>query len=240
MLSTGGCNKASSFDPTTTKTIVVFYDRSKSTVVDRGVYAKAMAMVVAKLQPGDRLIMGPITGTSVRDFVTNIDFSLPPPLPPRNSMTDREFEFNKSAKARAHEDSLGFARLNADIATALAAPSNADTTAILETMNIAEDIFAAATNRKILIVLSDMLESAAYNFEKTDPTEAFIKKEIARLTASQQLPDLKGVEVYVVGAHADVPAKEAATERFWQAYFGATGAIVGPGQYARVMHTFRG
>lgn len=239
MMMACSCNWDDKFDPSATKTIVVFYDRSESTAIDRSIYAKAMEAVVDSLHPGDRLVIGPITATSVRDFVVNVDFRIPPPLPPRNGFTDREADYRKAVAKRAKEDSTGLAQLAIDISAALATPSDAQDTAILETMSIAEDIFGATENHKVLILLSDMLETSEYNFEKTNPTPTFIEKEIARLSAARLVPDLQGVHVHVVGARAADTRKEAAVEDFWQAYFMAAGAVIGPGQYARAANSIK-
>lgn len=235
-----GCSGGSDFDPAATKTVVVFLDRSGSTDIDREVYSKAMDEVVSSLTAGDRLILGPITASSVRDFVANIDFRFPPPLPKRNPLTDRELDHRKGLAARAAEDSTRLAQLRSDIDVVLAMPSDAQSTAILETLAIAEDIFSAADNRGILIFLSDMIETSKYNFNRTRLTPEFIERETAKLEEARLMPDLSGVHVYVVGAHADPPEKQANIEAFWQAFFRAAGARIGPGDYARYMHRFDG
>jgi hypothetical protein len=118
---------------------------------------------------------------------------------------------------------------------------------ILGALEIAQNVFDSfpSAKTKYLVIFSDMIESSSrYRFTDKNlqpkQVESFIKRE----RDNGDLPDLAGVEVYVVGAAAtrgaDVknPAHVRAIRRFWLAYFDATHASLRPDRYGPALISF--
>lgn len=77
----------------------------------------------------------------------------------------------------------------------------------------------------VVIVCSDMInESPDADFEHRPPTHEEISKLLAALRNAGRLPDLHGVDVFVVGRTGHDPKQVEAVKSFWSDYFLATGA----------------
>jgi hypothetical protein len=218
------------------KLIVILVDRSQSTKSDRELYAKACERVLSGMQPGDRLVAGYITDRSAADFDKYLDEELPPPLPSMK-ITDIPSQYKKKKSQWDRESETRREEIRRRIADLLAWQSSAARTKIFESLRVASQLIASERRpNKQLILLSDMVEdSEIANFEKARLDEAFVQREISRQQAAGMLPNLRGVRVYVAGAHADSLERGAAIEKFWLAYFAAAGAVLDPGWYSRTI-----
>lgn len=98
---------------------------------------------------------------------------------------------------------------------------------------------------KVLIVFSDMIEqSGRYDFTGEEMTKNRIQEILETLRRQEQLPNLKGVKVWVAGATASVkgglnPQKIYQIQDFWLAYFRACGADLTKERYAATLLNFR-
>jgi hypothetical protein len=235
----GGCSGLPGFgggEPRRDPTVwIVLLDRSQSTQADSSMYESAVRQVVGKVQPGDRFVMAAVTATSGTDFRLSVDFDVPPPMPEQGLMQDpREYREQKSARDQAIEDATE--RIRVDSEAFLSARPSAARTALFESLLVIAPLVVAEKRRRVLVVLSDMIEDAgAIDFDRRPPTDDFTQKEIDRQNQAHTLPNLKGATVCVAGAVASPPQKAVAVERFWRAYFQATGATVHEGAYARTL-----
>jgi len=113
---------------------------------------------------------------------------------------------------------------------------------IIDSMQLAESAFATFRgDRELLVIFSDMIEqSKRYDFTGENLTAARIDQIINQERAAGRVPDLRGVEVCVVGAGAS-PTGGLATERllairqFWLTYFKATGAHLPKERYSSAL-----
>jgi hypothetical protein len=220
------------------RVIVVFIDRSASARDDQDIYARAIGKILNSLDLGDRIVISPITDKSERDFKADIDKETPTAVP-EQSWFENDLQYKR--KVRDSQENLKQSKesLGSKIQQMLGSDNFAGQSAILQSMQIAQQIFAAERRRRILILLSDMLEdSGPINFEKDHITDAFIKTVIEQQKKSDLLPDLTDVSVYVAGARAESPERAAAVQRFWETYFKAAGATVAPGHYSRALLAF--
>jgi hypothetical protein len=116
----------------------------------------------------------------------------------------------------------------------LARPPGAPGTDVFAAMLLAQRVFESdgPTRPRFLVVSSDMLQStAAYDFYSRVLDDTDVERVIQELKASRQLPDLRGVSVWVVGAGQDAgneisSSRNQAIERFFRRYFAAAGARV--------------
>jgi hypothetical protein len=118
-------------------------------------------------------------------------------------------------------------------------------TDIHDGLRLAERVFAAypeATPRS-LVVLSDMVEHSGGLDMGGSFDASTVGHRLAALQADGSVPDLGGVDVYVVGAGV-VSSTELSAERilaiqdFWQAYFTASGADLPPDRYGAALVRF--
>jgi len=195
-------------------------------------------MILSSLKEGDRFVVGAITEESSRDFVKYIDQVLPPPLP-AETIWDNQLDYKrKSANQKQTIEQL-IAELRQKVDSLLAEPSNATRSAIFETLTIADQIFASEKRKKVLVLLSDMLEeSQQANFARAVIDDAFIDQQIQAQRKAGILPNLRGAHIYVAGARARTPEHAAAVQHFWEHYFEATGASLDRGHYSRVLFVF--
>lgn len=118
--------------------------------------------------------------------------------------------------------------------------------AILDALEVAQDVYASYPDaeQRFLVIFSDMLENSdRYSFERKNLVPAKVDAFIAREHNAGRVPDLREVEVYVIGAGAtrgnDAKARHIrATEEFWMKYFAATGASIPPSRYGPTLVRF--
>ncbi len=120
-----------------------------------------------------------------------------------------------------------------DFEAALTKPRT-DRTELLRSIRDAARYFAAEKKRrKILVILSDMLEdSAEYRFEKIALSETFTNTAIANAKKQMRLPDLHQVDVYTQVPGVAPPEKAEQVEQFWIRYFAACGANISQQTYS--------
>lgn len=105
---------------------------------------------------------------------------------------------------------------------------------LLNAFQTADKIFNGerykSSPHKILVVFSDMIEqSHRYDFKAESLTQSRVQEIINTLKKQNQMPNLKGVKVWIAGATAGVkggmsPQKIYEIENFWLRYFESCGA----------------
>ena len=217
------------------KGVMVLLDLSESTRIPqmREAYTRAFGEILAKLAPGDRLVVGLITEKSVAELNLLIkeDFTKE-----KNSLygllkkmveEDAAAEFNKKKDGLLKKVEAVLADQNRKIMK----------TDLMSSFQVADRVLKGCGQpKKILIILSDMLEdSDAYNFE----TEILSDERVSHILANEKkrgrIPDLTGVYVYVAGAAASNLDQYYSVMKFWLAYFKESGAIIQKKDYGSVL-----
>lgn len=219
--------------------VLAFLDVSRSTYGDRGQqrqrYLEAFERIVNALPGGtllkaDLIDSNPLASSSlpISEYFKRQGGLL-------SSDNEREVDAqNEAAAERAIEEFESF----------LTRRPKGDS--ILDSLNIAQDVldsYPSATTR-YLIIFSDMIESSdRYRFTKENLTPQAAKKFISEQDENGTLPSLDGVDVYVVGAGATrgsdaTPEHIRRVERFWLAYFDATGATLPEHRYGPTLVRF--
>ncbi len=196
------------------RVLAVFVDMSGSTnKARRTVYRNAFEKIFQNLQDGDRIVVGTITGRSYIDFKPAVDAE----IPKQSIWVNRITYEQKRAKTRKN--------IQTEVDKLLSAKRGTPHTEIINSLNIADKIFHNEKRRKILIILSDMIQdSREHNFERVKVTNKYTTRIIKDRKKKKLLPDLKTVKVYVAGASASNSKKYRSIEKFWNRYFVATGA----------------
>ncbi len=151
-----------------------------------------------------------------------------------------------NSKRRDFESQLNEKRdgLSKAIATLLSDRSRKiNRTKILDAIQLADRVFRTYNRpKKVLVVFSDMIEeSDHYNFQKQKLSDAESQQIIAAEQKAGRLPALSGVRVYVIGSSVSGPSSSErfeSIERFWQAYFKATGADLSKERYGAALISF--
>lgn len=210
------------------RAIVVFVDMSGSTnQARRTVYRNAFEKIYSNLQQGDRVIVGTITGRSYIDFKPAVDAE----IPEQSIWVNRiAFEQNLSQTKKEIKD---------EVEKLLALKRGTPRTEIINSLNIADNIFHNEQRQKILIILSDMVQdSKEYNFDRVKITDAYITNIIKDRRKKNLIPKLNDVKVYVAGASADDSKKFRSIELFWTRYFAACGADFSSHRYGHSLIEF--
>jgi hypothetical protein len=113
---------------------------------------------------------------------------------------------------------------------------SAPQTDIFSSLLIAQKLFHDESRRKVLVLMSDMIEdNPPYRFDRMTWNAATIDSTLAELDAKGLIPKLSGVCVYVSGVSAPSAAMAENIGRFWLAYFQRAGADLDPSRYAHVL-----
>jgi len=97
--------------------------------------------------------------------------------------------------------------LKADVADVFAKPYSSRYTDIFSSSLIAQKLFHGDSRRKVLVLMSDMIEdNPPYKFDAMPWTKDTPARLLAELDAKRQIPDLDGVCIYVTGASASSAA----------------------------------
>lgn len=224
--------------PPPSKAVVVLLDLSESTRLPhtREAYAHAFSEILMKLVPGDRLVVGLITEKSVAELNLLINeefFSKKTPLfGLLGTMVEEKeaLEFNKKKDRLFRQVEEILADRNRKIMK----------TDIMSSFQVSDRILKDCLQpRKILVVLSDMLEdSEAYNFEQEALSDRRIAEIIALERNRDRIPDLGGVNILVVGAAAGTLDGYYSIQKFWLTYFREAGAIISKKDYGSAMLSF--
>ncbi|MEM2947665.1 MAG: hypothetical protein QXN96_05465 [Candidatus Bathyarchaeia archaeon] len=94
---------------------------------------------------------------------------------------------------------------------------SAKQTDIIGFLFLAQELFECRKGEKVLIIFSDMRHTKGINLEKPDVVESSAVEKAKHLFG---VPNLKGVKIYVYGAHANGKSisYSASLKRFWSDY----------------------
>lgn len=193
---------------------VVLIDRSGSIpAADRALYTRSIAGVGAGIDAGGRVLVAAIGDTDRSRFTTLFELKA----------EDSDVRLKREANLRKAR-----AELTAALPTLLPEEprAGARSTRILEAIAAASEAFRGKGGR--LFILSDAIEeSPTLNLAHLPAGPEAIPGAIDKARAAGLLPDLKGVELHIIGAGGDDTAIGVEGIRaFWHAYAKATGATL--------------
>lgn len=232
------CN-SNKIDSGGSKVVCVLFDLSETTNKPeiRNNYIEKFKVVLNKMHPGDAIEAALITEKSLAelDISINCEFPLIKPI----TDTDLAVSISKSISdslLKIKRDSL---ILVAD-SILLKPKRKIPDTEIIASLQIAERIFKSfSQTRKILVVFSDMIEdSRYYSFNNENLSDERVKNIIRTEKASNRLPDLSNVKVYIAGAsHQDIK-KYNQIKDFWFEYFKSCNAKLAIENYGAALIKF--
>jgi hypothetical protein len=187
------------------------------------------------LTAGDRIMIAAIHDKTLTGFRPLAEVTLPP-LPQFNGFKDNTLKHAQAVKETERVIAANRQQLKADVAQTFAQPLASRYTDIFSSLAMAEKYFHGDPRRKVLVLMSDMIEdNPPYKFDAMPWRPGDIGKLINELAAKRLIPDLTDVCVYVSGASARNAALAGHISRFWQAYFSRAGADFDPARYAHVL-----
>ena len=217
--------------------VVVFIDFSASIHgPNRAAYRRDIETnVLPFLGPGDRIMIGPIHDKTLTGFRPLAEATLPP-LPRFNGFVDNTIKHAQQVKATERQIADMRQGLRADVMETFRRPIASQYTDIFSSLAMAEKYFDGDTRRKVLILMSDMIEdNPPYKFDAMRWRPGDSERLLAELRAKRLIPDLSGVCVYVSGASAASPTMAGQISRFWEGYFKRANADFAPSRYAHVL-----
>lgn len=200
------------------KVICVLFDLSESTRTARirDAYLSDFKALLEKMLPGDGIVAGLITQSSVTELRLPINENFPPFHP----NTNNDLYVKGEAKVAQKELDRKKGAIYSAAQSLLAGPQERIMrTDILSSLHVAERVFGSFSQpRKILVIMSDMIEdSQRYNFEKERLSKSRIDTILKKEEQRGKVPNLNGVKVYVFGATAANPERFNEIQQFWVA-----------------------
>lgn len=222
------------------RTVFVLFDLSGSTKSMRETYARGFEKILVALQAGDRIIVDRIIDNPLAQstFPVNEGFT-------KYGVFDRRGNPIYEPVNRKELDEKKKS-VQEGVDKVLASFQYFHSTPILDALQLAERVFSTyPEGRPVLVIFSDMVEvSGEHNFSVEELTPQRIKSIIEEERMAGELPDLKGVRVYVIGAGAGEESSLISSGRwfniqnFWLAYFAATGANLPKDRYGAALLKF--
>jgi len=191
--------------------------------------------IIPFLSAGDRILIAPITDKTLTEFRALAEATFPP-KPEFSGWVDNVLSHNRQLKdldtqvARLREDT------RAQVAAMFGRRYSSSQTDIFSSLLIAQKLFHNEPRRKVLVLMSDMIEDyPPYRFEQISWSSGTNQKILSDLEARGLLPDLSGVGVYVSGVSARSAEMAERIGHFWRVYFQRTKADMDPSRYAHVL-----
>ena len=217
--------------------VVVFVDFSASIQSQaRAAHRREIeTSILPFLAAGDRIMIASIHDKTLTGFRPLAEATLPP-MPQFNGFVDNTLKHAQNVKETERVIAASRLQLKADVAQTFAQPLASRYTDIFSSLAMAEKYFHGDSRRKVLVLMSDMIEdNPPYKFDAMPWRPGDSGKLINGLAAKRLIPDLTDVCVYVSGASARNAALAGHIGRFWQAYFARAGADFDPARYSHVL-----
>ncbi len=239
LLLTMGCIPSSEAAPPRGTAVVIFVDFSGSVRSEaRALFKREIdTQILPSLSAGDRILIAAINDKTLTEFRPLVEATLPA-KPEFNGWLDNVLKYNRRVKDIDAEVVQLKEQIRAQVADVMASREASPLTDIFSSLLIAEKLFHNEPRRKVLVLMSDMIEDfPPYypDFEKVSWSPTTIQKILSELDAKGFIPKLSDVCVYVSGVSARSPEMAEHIGRFWQAYFQQTKADMDPSRYAHVL-----
>jgi hypothetical protein len=222
------------------KVICVLFDLSESTRTARirNAYLSDFKAVLERIAPGDGIVAGLITQSSVTELRLPINENFPAFHPNTNNDLYVKGEAKVAQKELDRKKDVIYSAAQ----SLLVGPQEKIMkTDILSSLQVAERVFRSFSQpRKILVIMSDMIEdSGRYNFERERLSRSRIQAILKVEEQEGRVPNLKGVKVYVFGATAANAERFNEIQQFWLQYFQKCGANLQPENYGAGFISFQ-
>jgi hypothetical protein len=237
LLMIAGCRPAVPTGTQPGTAVVVFLDLSASIPAeDRRAFKRELeTQIVPWLSPGDRLLIAPIHDKTLTEFRPFVEITLPA-RPQFNGWMDNVLKHKRQLKDIDDEIVNLKDRIGTEVSRVFKTPSASPYTDIFSSLLIAQKVFDREPRRKVLVLMSDMIEdNPPYQFDRMAWTPGTIDRILTDLDGKKLIPQLSDVCVYVSGVSAKSAALVENIGRFWYAYFKRTGADLEPSRYAHVL-----
>ena len=235
-----GCHKteataAKSVAVSKRQNIVVLLDKTASVKDQLGVFRSAVNKIVSSLKPGDSFKLAEITGSSAADF----DFVLRTRIPedPTYSVLETNESEYKDAVAQLNSKREALKKTILEQVNAeLTKKPSAMQTDLFGAIYTASLFLSQQKGQKTLVILSDMIEeNNHWRFNRVHWTQALKNRILAREDKLHLIPDMHGINVYVVGARGQTLEVMQNIRDFWVSYFNKAGATLSPDHYAHTL-----
>src|SRR5438309_5325217 len=217
--------------------VIIFLDFSGSIKSgERALYQREIeTQILPSLSAGDRLLMAPIHDKTLTEFRPLVQVILPA-KPEFSGWRDNVLTYKRRVKEVEAQVLDLKAKVKTEVADVLGRRYSSPYTDIFSSLLIAQKLFHNEARRKVLVLMSDMIEDyPPYRFEKIDWSTTTVQQILSKLDAKGQIPNLSGVCIYVSGASAQSAEMAENIGHFWQAYFQRTQADMDPSRYAHVL-----
>ena len=217
--------------------VVVFIDFSGSIQGPaRAAYRRDLETgILPFLAAGDRIMIAPIHDKTLTGFRPLAEAALPP-MPQFNGFVDNTLKHAQHVKETERTIATTRQQLKADVAQTFSKPLASRYTDIFSSLAMAEKYFDGDTRRKVLVLMSDMIEdNPPYKFDAMRWRPGESDSLLTELAAKRLIPNLSGVCIYVSGASATSASVAGHIGRFWEGYFARAGADFDPSRYAHVL-----
>jgi len=196
------------------RVVMVFVDVSLSSLPERENYKQHVEKIIASLQPGDVIAGGKIIDLTIADFTPIFNVQLP------------AFDFWNDNRTQHHKLVQKLtAQMFSSLDSVLDSRGKIEKSEIINSFIICEQFMRNKSGKKTLVILSDMMEcSAEHNFDKDELNAAYIEQAMQTLRAKGRLPNLRNIDVWIVGAYASNTERFFAVQNFWDRYLKETGA----------------
>src|SRR5687767_15530009 len=175
---TTGCTKSSQAEAQRGTAVVIFVDFSESIGgADRAGFKREIEkQVLPWLQPGDSILIAPITDKTLTEFRPLVEADLPA-RPQFNGWVNNVMKHNKASKETDAQIVQVKETIRAQTAEALTRKYYSRYNDIFSSVLLAEKIFSSVQRRKGLILMSDMLEDyPPYSFDRITWTQGTTQK----------------------------------------------------------------
>ena len=223
----------------TGRDIVILLDKTASVRDQGGVFKSAVRTIVKSLKPGDSLKVAEITGASVSDFDFVVHARIPVD-PPFNMWSTNSAEYKDKISRLNTRRTMEKKDLLVQINRELSKKPSAMTTDLFGAIHAATLDLSTSKNKKVLVILSDMIEEdSRWRFNRVKWTPALREKILKHEKALGLVPDMRGIQVFVVGVRGPNLATTQNIWFFWRDFFAAAGAILPESQYAHTLLNWR-
>lgn len=220
------------------KTIVVLLDKTASIKDQTTVFKSAINTVFKELKPGDRFRLAEITGDSASDFDFNVSLNIPN-KPKYSMLTSNSSEYTEKLNIFNKKVSEQKEKAKEKTYKELDKKPTAMTTDLFGAIYTANLYLKKEKNRKILLILSDMIEEDQnWRFNKIHWNNAIEKKILNKQKTLSLIPNMDGACVIVVGAKASSLSREQWIRKFWGDFFKDSNATFDDSMYSHTLLTW--
>jgi hypothetical protein len=197
----------------------------------RKIYSENIIKVINAVNQGDRLVVSTITESSINEPELVVDWTSDVFLPTTPNELYQKSEKDKYDKEQKSKKDSIYNDLKLFLDSSQRITNRTD---IISALHLSENVYSKSSLPiKKLVIFSDMEENSdKYKF----PSEQLTLKRINQIielekSSIQGLPDLKNVNVFIVGAHSKTNEKYFLVRKFWMEFFKACGAMLNESNY---------